>query len=185
MIIMIDTETTSLDPSIGCAHQLAFLTNSGLGLEVDLPTTEYMWDSKTLAWAERNGTAPAIHPDSSLTAVEAARKAKVEQFTNALLDLKKQSREVSLVFRHPEFDIPFLEKEGVQIRAIFGHRNVYDLCSLIRGYYAGRYHEAGSATIQRMVDGHYAMTGPSPHRALDDCRLQMELLAKANYGGLF
>lgn len=188
MIIMIDTETTSLSPSNGVAHQLAYYAYDGVEhqeLQVDLPTTEDHWDANTLKWAQRNDTLPEIAYGRSSDWISEARMSEASWFVTSLKRIKAGAgrRPISVVFKHPEFDIPFLEQEGIDIRELFGHRNIYDLNSLVRGYYAGQYPNGSLTTHLRLTEAHFKV-GKVPHTALEDCKLQMDQLRKANYGGL-
>lgn len=193
IIVMIDTETTSLSPETGgCVHQIGILaqgvtTNKTATTLIEqcfyLPTLESHWDATTLAWAKRHipdAVEETLAPSMTYPEVETERQQTLSVVVATLRELKNCNRPIKVIFQHPEFDIPFLEEAGIDVRNILGYRNVHDLSSLILGYYAGRFPDTNS---ERMVEALYKRTR-GDHNALGDCRAQMQRLALIEYAGL-
>lgn len=193
IVLMIDTETTALNPNHGVLRQFGCYAvrpnprakagyDEEMMLEVDFPVLPSMWDSSTLQWAIRNGTAPEPI-DPALTdydSIQRLRDASYQQVSAVLKGYLSKWPKVAVVFRHPEFDIPFLEQAGIDIRRLVGHRNVYDLSSLLIGFAAGRY---PSEDTSKMIDGWHKRY-PAAHTAVEDCKQQMRLLASVGFAGL-
>lgn len=193
IIVMIDTETTSLTPEDGgCVHQIGILakevaTDKTATTLLEqcfyLPTLESHWNADTLAWAKRHipdavqETLTSIMPYPE---VENKRQQTLSVVAATLRELKNHQKPIKAIFQHPEFDLPFLEEASVDVRTILGYRNVHDLGSLILGYYAGRFPDTNS---ERMVEALYKRT-VGDHNALGDCRAQMQRLALIDYAGL-
>lgn len=181
IILMIDSETTSLNPDRGKAHQLglhAVVTNGSqtrtlLSMNYYLPTTMEDWDVATYEWAK------ATIPDALSTTLTPpstkwdGRMPTIKMLISDLEMLAKLSGPKAVVARHPEFDLPFFEKEGVDLRRVFGHRNFFDLTSLLVGAIKNR------PTIDG-INSHYR----GDHTALGDCKAQMRQLEAADYAGL-
>ena len=181
IILMVDCETTSLYPARGKAHQLglhAVVTNGKetktlLRENYLLPTTLEDWDPATLEWAKKkipDAIAATLAPPANPWA---ERGPTVRAAAGELSRLASQGRQVVVVAQHPEFDLPFFEKEGIFLRDLFGHRNVYDLASLLVGAVRN---EPTIRGLQRQFKG--------DHTALGDCIAQMNQLKAANYAGL-
>lgn len=193
IIVMIDTETTSLTPETGgCVHQIGILaqevtTNKEATSIIEqcfyLPTLESHWNESTLSWAKRHipeAVAETLSSTSSYPEVENERQQTLSIVEATLRELKNRKQPIKVIFQHPEFDLPFLEEAGIDVRSILGYRNVHDLGSLILGYYAGRFPDTNS---DRMVEALYKRT-VGDHNALGDCRAQMQRLSWIDYAGL-
>ena len=193
IIVMIDTETTSLSPETGgCVHQIGILAKEVASDKTAtsiiercfyLPTLESHWDAVTLAWAKSH--IPAAVEETLASAmiyqeVENMRQQTLSVVEATIRELKNYKKPIKVIFQHPEFDLPFLEEAGIDVRNILGYRNVHDLGSLILGYYAGRFSDTNS---ERMVEALYRRTR-GDHNALGDCRAQMQRLALIDYAGL-
>lgn len=193
IILMMDTETTSLNISDGGrVHQIGMLakivdwtgqTSTVLEKNFLLPTRPEHWHEGTLSWAKR--TIPEAVEQTlghGLTADEVAHKrGQIVYDINSILgDLKTMKSPIKVVFQHPEFDLPFLEDAGIAVRWLFGYRNVLDLSSLVTGFFAGRYPDTNT---ERMIDAAYKQT-KGDHTALADCRAQMARLARIEWAGL-
>lgn len=193
IILMIDCETTSLNPHVGVAHQLGFYavnpnTNESILAEViHLPTMPSDWDKSTLDWARKQ---PALVnnslPDHGLDrdTVTEQRLLREDTARELVVWLKNYSARsglpVAVVAAHPEFDLPFYERSGIDLRKEFGHSNVYDLKSMLLAHYAASYPEHGT---KKMIDAAYSRT-KGDHTALGDCIAQMKRLKGAGWGGL-
>lgn len=193
IIVMIDTETTSLTPETGgCVHQIGILaqevaTNKTATTIIEqcfyLPTLESHWNAVTLAWAKNHipdAVQETLVSNMTYPAVENERQQTLSVVEATLRELKNHKQPIKVIFQHPEFDLPFLEEAGIDVRTILGYRNVHDLGSLILGYYAGRFPDTNS---ERMVEALYKRTVGN-HTALGDCRAQMQRLSLIDYAGL-
>ena len=156
MIIMIDSETTALSTDKGVIRELAFASDMGDRFTINFPTTEAMWDADTLRWTKRNGSFSAAD-FSTLTSghLKDERRAAICHFALEFNELI-EGQDVKIVMKHPEFDIPFIEQAGYDIRAAVGHRNIYDMDSLLVGYYGGAYPDHPT---QKMIEGAYKAAG--------------------------
>lgn len=193
IIVMIDTETTSLTPENGgCVHQIGILAQAVATDKTAttileqcfyLPTLESHWNATTLEWAKRHipdAVQETLVSNMTYPEVENERQQTLSVVAATLRELKNHKQPIKVIFQHPEFDLPFLEEAGIDVRSILGYRNVHDLASLILGYYAGRFPDTSS---ERMVEALYKRTR-GDHNALGDCRAQMQRLALIDYAGL-
>lgn len=193
IIVMIDTETTSLSLETGgCVHQIGILAKevapdktatSIIEQCFYLPTLESHWNADTLAWAKSHipdAVEETLVSSMTYPEVENERQQTLSVVAATLRELKNHKQPTKAIFQHPEFDLPFLEEAGIDVRTILGYRNVHDLGSLILGYYAGRFPDTNS---ERMVEALYKRTVGN-HTALGDCRAQMQRLALIDYAGL-
>ena len=193
IIVMIDTETTSLSPETGgCVHQIGILaqevtTNKTATTIIEqcfyLPTLESHWNAVTLAWAKSHipdEVQETLVSTMTYQAVDNSRQQTLSVVEATIRELKNYKKPIKVIFQHPEFDLPFLEEGGIDVRNILGYRNVHDLGSLILGYYAGRFPDTNS---ERMVEALHKKTR-GDHNALGDCRAQMQRLSLIDYAGL-
>ncbi len=193
IIVMIDTETTSLSPETGgCVHQIGILAQEVAYDKTAttiieqcfyLPTLESHWSAVTLAWAKSHipdAVEETLVSSMTYLEVENERQQTLSVVEATIRELKNRRKPTKVIFQHPEFDLPFLGEGGIDVRNILGYRNVHDLGSLILGYYAGRFPDTNS---ERMVEALYKRTR-GDHNALGDCRAQMQRLALIDYAGL-
>lgn len=191
IILMIDCETTSLSPKRGVAHQLGFYAVRPATGEVllaeqfDLPTRASQWDKATLEWATHQPALANSLPSGLSPEEVEEQRARIEasalKAVNWLEDYADRAGcPVAVVAQHPEFDLPFYEDCGVDLRRLFGHQNIFDLTSLLVGFYAGRFPNTDTKKI--MVGNQTKIKGD--HTALGDCKAQMLRLQTANWGGL-
>ena len=191
MIHMLDTETTSLSAKNGVMREVAIVSLSfdrrgtvikKSEFQINLSTVPSWWDDDTLTFTL---TAHRIDPKHSMEALSileestvrlavAQREEAMRKFSEYLQEQTKGKLKPAQhlwIFNHPEFDIPFLEKEGLDFRKLVGHSNIFDMRSLLFGAGFNKYqcYAFGEEARTLNREGVY-------HTALGDCYIQLDTL---------
>lgn len=200
-ILMIDTETTSLDHTTGVIRELGMVIvkayrERGRTMMEEVaklcclyPVQREDWDSKTLEFASKAdsnsgaGRLPSLLLEWERLSRDTIVKQRLEsaKAANNFINHYEATLEGGLdaVINHPQFDIPFMRDAGTDLVKMVKYNRIWDLNSLLLGGVSG----GDSSTISsryKKVQSRYR----SPHDAIGDCWAQLNKLNSVNFAGL-
>lgn len=197
ILVSLDTETTSLAHTEGVMWQcgLAAALIHSDGSQMQLPTSlseinfpakwtnpeSFKWTMGTLSGrlrSEVDSWQSMSEEDIAIARGRAAAQLKVQLIalqTNAYY----QAVPIVVVMRHPDFDVPFVEQE-VPLRSIVGYRSIFDLTSILAGYFGA----SGLPTAGDAFKSTNRGRGKTAHTAMKDAEDQLAILRSINWAGL-
>lgn len=192
IFIMLDTETTSLDPRVALPWQVGFIVfdssyHTILTYSGSSPLPSNLWDAETLQWATNNYGVDYLLDNAACSTDNAADRLClmgawsqfIQEVMNALqMVVAANGKEnVYLICNHVEFDWSVLlnaqAKAGItknSFEKIIHYRNKLDLQSLCIGTCLRKgYYES--------YNDYKAYSGkPVTHKAIEDCASQIKML---------
>lgn len=187
-VMMIDTETTGLDPRTSLAWEVGCVIFDDEDYQIEeefsiqVPLSAFNWEPATREFALKTYGSEVVNFVSVVNPGMESLKAMQEEYLFQYgklanwLEAKYLESEGKLVavMNHVEFDLPILKRSLARYKISstflgFKYNQYFDLQSLCRGAAKGRFAEE-YAVFKSLYPAGVA------HRAVEDCRSQINML---------
>ncbi len=149
-VVVIDTETTGIDPYSDEILQLSIINGTGRAL-----FNKYMKPTHTDSW-------PKAQLINHISPKKVSKCKTIDQYLTKIQKII-DSADYIVGYNLKKFDIPFLESAGI----VFGSQQIVDVFLDIRGYFP-KWPKLAEAALC----AGYVFT---PHDALDDCKATLHI----------